>query len=101
MGIESNAFQDLLAPEIERITEEEGLPSLPLALVNNSTNKVLRISRLGPYLERHRFRFRRTEGTRRLVSQLKAFPLGSHDDGPDALEMGVRLIQWLARPPQE
>lgn len=101
VGIESNAFQDLLGPEVERIAAESDSPPLPISLINNSTNKVLRISRLGPYLERHRFRFRRTDGNRRLVAQLKAFPLGSHDDGPDALEMGVRLIQWLARPPQE
>jgi hypothetical protein len=30
-------------------------------------------------------------GTRILVDQLKAFPAGQHDDGPDALEMAVRL----------
>jgi hypothetical protein len=27
-----------------------------------------------------------------LVEQLKEFPLGEHDDGPDALEMAI----WLA-----
>jgi hypothetical protein len=26
-----------------------------------------------------------------LVDQLRDFPLASHDDGPDALEMAVRL----------
>jgi hypothetical protein len=26
-----------------------------------------------------------------LVQQLKDFPVGDHDDGPDALEMALRL----------
>jgi hypothetical protein len=29
------------------------------------------------------------------VEQLRSFPLGSHDDGPDALEMAVRMIETL------
>jgi hypothetical protein len=28
-----------------------------------------------------------------LVNQLRDFPLGDHDDGPDALEMAVRLAR--------
>jgi len=28
-----------------------------------------------------------------LVEQLRSFPVGSHDDGPDALEMAVRMIE--------
>ncbi len=30
-------------------------------------------------------------GTRLLVDQLREFPSGDHDDGPDALEMALRL----------
>jgi hypothetical protein len=38
-----------------------------------------------------------SRGTQRLVDQLHAFPLADHDDGPDALEMAVRLAaDWLA-----
>jgi hypothetical protein len=29
--------------------------------------------------------------TRLLVDQIKDFPVGEHDDGPDALEMAIRL----------
>ena len=34
-------------------------------------------------------------GTRLLVEQLQQFPVGDHDDGPDALEMAVRLAAEL------
>jgi hypothetical protein len=29
------------------------------------------------------------------VDQLRDFPLGAHDDGPDALEMAIRLADTL------
>jgi hypothetical protein len=33
-----------------------------------------------------------------LVDQVRDFPLADHDDGPDSLEMAVRLIAHLIRP---
>lgn len=95
VGIESNNFQELLASELDRLTRELHLPPLPIALINNTTNKELRIGRLGPHLARHHFRFLNNPSNRLLVSQVKAFPQGDYDDGPDALEMAVRLIRWL------
>jgi phage terminase large subunit-like protein len=38
-------------------------------------------------------------GARLLVRQLRDFPNADHDDGPDALEMAVRLARELSRPP--
>jgi hypothetical protein len=41
----------------------------------------------------HRLRFKsRSPGTALLVQQLQDFPLGDHDDGPDALEQALRLL---------
>ena len=41
-------------------------------------------------------------GTRLLVEQLRQFPVGDHDDGPDAAEMAIRLAaELLARPPAD
>ena len=97
VGVEANAFQDLLAPEIERVQRERGGMPLPLSLIHNHTNKLLRIGRLGPYLARHAYRFRRHRHTELLVKQLKAFPLGEYDDGPDAMEMAHRLLNHLAQ----
>ena len=37
-------------------------------------------------------------GTRLLVEQLKEFPIGDHDDGPDAVEMAVRLAAKMLSP---
>jgi hypothetical protein len=35
-----------------------------------------------------------------LLNQLKDFPVGDHDDGPDALEMALRLAgELLSEPP--
>jgi hypothetical protein len=59
----------------------------------------VRIRRLGPYLSSRRLRFKSdSPSTRLLVEQLKEFPAGDHDDGPDALEMAIRLAGELLVP---
>jgi hypothetical protein len=59
---------------------------------------VVRVRRLGVYFGRRQVRFRNTPGTRLLVDQLRDFPNGDHDDGPDALELGVRTLEDLLNP---
>lgn len=68
---------------------------VPVQGVRQYQNKVLRIQRLGIYFGRGRVRFRNTPGTRMLVNQLRDFPTGDHDDGPDALELAVRRLELL------
>ena len=69
---------------------------MPIYGVNNTTNKLVRIRRLGPALAQKRLRFKaRSPGTMLLVQQLRDFPAGDHDDGPDALEMARRLAVEL------
>ncbi len=92
LGIESNQFQELFGAEFERQFRQAGLWSVRLLMVENRVNKEVRIRRLGPLLAQRRLRFKADcPLTRLLVSQLRDFPLGDHDDGPDALEMAVRL----------
>jgi len=92
VGVEINQFQELLEPEIARVVAETGgMQPLPLYGINNLVKKELRIGRLGPYLARKEIQFRDTPQNRLLVKQLKEFPNGDHDDGPDALEMAIRL----------
>jgi len=56
----------------------------------------VRIRRLGPYLAQRKLRFKsRSPGTALLIQQMKDFPVGDHDDGPDALEMALRLMMEL------
>jgi predicted phage terminase large subunit-like protein len=84
-GIESNGFQELLCEPIADRSKAAGF-MLPIVPVNNRTNKETRIRGLTEYLSKREFRFQRNSpGVQLLLEQLKAFPAGRHDDGPDAL----------------
>jgi predicted phage terminase large subunit-like protein len=68
----------------------------------NRVPKPVRIRRLTPLLARGRLRFKAdSPGARLLVRQLRDFPNADHDDGPDALEMAVRLAMMMTRAPQQ
>lgn len=95
--VETNAFQELLVPEFNRLQLERGFEKLNIIEEVSSVKKEVRISRLGPYLKNKEFKFLESADNRLLVSQLKEFPLGMHDDGPDALEMAVRGVNELSQ----
>jgi predicted phage terminase large subunit-like protein len=91
LGIEINQFQSLLA---EEITDEFSINQVNCEIVelDNRANKRLRIRRISPLLARRRFRFKKkSPGVSLLLQQLRDFPNGDFDDGPDALEMATRL----------
>ncbi len=91
-GIEANQFQDLLAGEFETAFRRQGILGPRPMPLENRVAKQVRIRRLGPYLSSRRMKFlNNSPGTRILVEQLRDFPIGDHDDGPDALEMALRL----------
>jgi len=93
-GVEANQFQELLCGEFAAELSRQGMNHLVPAAIHNHTNKLVRIRRLGPYLSQRRLRFlSRSASTRLLVEQLRDFPSGAHDDGPDALEMALRLAE--------
>jgi predicted phage terminase large subunit-like protein len=96
-SVEVNQFQELLAAEFARVAREQIPPlALPLYGITNSVNKEVRIRTIGPYLARGELHFRAgSPGAALLVDQLRDFPEGDHDDGPDALEMLLRTIRWL------
>lgn len=97
-GVESNAFQAVLCDALRQRLAEAGLRATRLWEVENRVSKTLRIRRLGSLLSRGRLRFQRgSAGAHKLVEQLEEFPFGEHDDGPDALEMAVRLGEELLR----
>ncbi|MCO6045754.1 hypothetical protein NG895_17795 [Aeoliella sp. ICT_H6.2] len=96
-GVEANQWQDLLADEFAAEFRRQGQLQIAPATITNHTNKQVRIRRLGQHLSRRRLRFKRhSHSTRMLVDQLRDFPGGAHDDGPDALEMALRLAEDLA-----
>jgi predicted phage terminase large subunit-like protein len=99
VSIESNGFQEEVAATFERAAWNAGLVGMPVRYVENTGNKELRLQwNLGPHLAKKRLRFRNTPGCRLLVQQLREFPLGKHDDGPDALEMAIGGLNALGAP---
>jgi hypothetical protein len=93
-GIESNQWLQLFAVIFDLVARRRQV-FLPVSEVYNQVPKPVRIRRLGPYLAQGRLRFRDTAGTRLLMDQLREWPEGDHDDGPDAAEMGLRLLSGL------
>ena len=91
-AVEVNQFQELLANLMAAKARAMGM-MLPLVQINNTVSKLTRIRRLGPYLEGRQIRFKaNSPGTRLLLEQLRDFPVASHDDGPDGLEMALRCM---------
>jgi hypothetical protein len=97
-AVEANQFQNLLAVQFESEFRRQGLLAARPSPIENLAPKQVRIRRLGAYLSTRRLRFKSdSPGTKLLVEQLMQFPIADHDDGPDALEMAIRLAdQFLA-----
>lgn len=96
-GVEANQFQELLGAELAAEFRRQGVLAPNAQLIDNRVNKLVRIRRLGPYFSARRLKLKSgSPGTLLLADQLRDFPVGDHDDGPDALEMAVRLAEQLA-----
>lgn len=98
--MEANLFQSLFIPSIRKQASEEGVHT-SIEPIHNMSNKEHRIRQLGNYITPGWLRF--CKDHERLLEQLRDFPMGSHDDGPDALEMAIRCAnltkpgtKWLA-----
>lgn len=99
-GVEANQFQELLCSEFASEFARRGINHITPAAIHNHVNKLVRIRRLGPYLSQRRLKFLAgSPDTQLLVDQLRDFPAAAHDDGPDALEMALRLAEdvWHGR----
>lgn len=91
--VEANQFQELLAGELQREATRHGI-TLPLYLQTNVVSKLTRIRRVEPWLSQRKLRVRHgSAGGELLLSQLRDFPNGDHDDGPDALDMAIQRAQ--------
>lgn len=95
IAIETNQFQELLKDDVERVSSERGIMA-PCWGLDNRVNKEVRIRRLTPYLSKRKMRFKaNSPGTAMLVQQLRDFPEGEFDDGPDSAELALRLAVHL------
>jgi predicted phage terminase large subunit-like protein len=87
-GAETVQFQWFLKEEIAKASARAGL-YLPIEEVSQTTDKIMRIQTLQPDVKNKYIKF--SPRHKRLLEQMKYFPMGAHDDGPDALE-GCRTI---------
>jgi len=83
---EANQFQEVMANRLKH-KAQIACVSLNVKKVTNTTNKKARIESLESLVSSGKLRFSRRH--KLLLEQLRQFPLGAHDDGPDALEMAV------------
>ncbi|MNW34020.1 hypothetical protein D3C74_109870 [compost metagenome] len=83
LGCETNQFQWFLKEKIAEKSAELGL-YLPIEEVNQNVDKTMRIQTLQPDVKNKYIKFDARH--KLLLEQLKQFPMGAHDDGPDALE---------------
>ena len=90
MAIESNAFQVVLKQMIDEASKERGL-FIPTMEIKNVSDKVARLSSISPLIESGVISFLPEQYE--LIEQLIQFPKASHDDGPDALEMAIRVLR--------
>lgn len=84
ISVEDNGFQKMV---IEELRIQLGICNMQTYIhrCTNHDNKVARISMLQTAIAQGRIRFSRRHPL--LLEQLRQFPLGKHDDGPDALQM--------------
>jgi hypothetical protein len=95
IGLEVNGFQELIGAPLRAALWQRGY-SPTIELLHNMIKKEIRIRGLGGAFAQRMVRFKRNSpGATLLVKQLKDFPLGKHDDGPDALEMCSQLVGRL------
>lgn len=96
-GVESNGFQEMIGNELMAKTIEQGVLLNVIPVENYGASKESRISRLSIWLKRGFFRYKRNcPHTRLLVQYLLEHPFAEHDDPPDALEGGLRVLTMVS-----
>lgn len=93
-GCETVQFQWFLKEEIAKASAKAGL-YLPIEEINSTGDKVLRIQSLQPDIKNKYIKFNPKH--KLLLEQLKQFPMASHDDAPDCLEMARTLAKKSGR----
>lgn len=97
-GVENIGFQEVLCDLFQGRMHEAKLNGIyPIHGDGDKRipSKLVRIRKLEPLLRTGRLKLRRSPGSSLLLEQMMAFPIHKHDDGPDALEMAIRLCEEL------
>lgn len=96
VGMEEDAYGAIIQLWDVAVADA-GIVSPPIMAIKNRGDKeTVRIRRLTPWLKGYKIRFRRgSPGVELLLQQLREFPHSKHDDGPDALDMFMRLLMAI------
>lgn len=87
-GVETVQFQYYFKDIMVKKSVEVG-EYLPIEEIPNVQNKHVRIESLQPFIKNKYLKFNAKHKT--LLQQFKEYPMGKNDDGPDGVEMAVRL----------
>ena len=88
--VESNGFHEMLADVAQEKLNREGVYT-DIEKITHNSDKITRIRLLETKIKNGTIQFSRRH--RLLIEQLKYFPKGLHDDGPDALEMAYQAAK--------
>lgn len=91
-GVETVQFQYYFAEIMRQKSAEEG-EYLPIEEINSVQNKDARIQSLQPFVKNGYLKFSKKHKT--LLKQMMEYPMGKNDDGPDGLQMGVKLAMEI------
>lgn len=87
-GVETVQFQYYFKDVMAKKSAEDG-EYLPIEEINSVQNKHVRIESLQPFVKNKYIKFNARH--KALLQQMMEYPMGRNDDGPDGLEMAVRL----------
>lgn len=93
-GAETVQFQWFLKEELAKASARAGL-YLPIEEVPQTADKTMRVQTLQPDVKNHYIKFNRRH--KLLLEQMMQFPMGAHDDGPDALHGAVMIAKKMKR----
>jgi predicted phage terminase large subunit-like protein len=87
-GVEGNQFQELMINDLKRRSQQAGT-HITIEDIKSRSNKQQRIMAIEAEVSQGLIAFSRRHSL--LLEQLRTFPGGKYDDGPDALEMAVAM----------
>ncbi len=87
-GVENVQFQSFFADVMARVSAQMGV-YLPVKQIPSLLPKMVRIDSLIPFTRNGYIRFSKKH--KKLLKQMYEYPMGANDDGPDGLEMVVKL----------
>lgn len=94
IGVEENMFKNLYGPSLtDRAKKKKLYPAIKVMVT--TSNKISRILGIQPVMTNRTVRFARhlIEKVPHFFAQFDEFPSADFDDGPDAVEMLIRLLE--------